>query len=82
MEIQKTEYLEEEKRLLDEIKNIFHNFFKSYHLVKKRKTADTRFFLFKFQLSKSLLASEKALYENDKKCSLFHLKSSFHSSDI
>ena len=47
MEIQQIEYLEEEKRLLDEIKNIFHNFFKSYHLVKKRKTADTRFFLFK-----------------------------------
>ena len=44
MEIQKIEYLEEEKRLLDEIKNIFHNFFKSYHLVKKKENSGHTFF--------------------------------------
>ena len=44
MEIQKIEYLEEEKRLLDEIKNIFHNFFKSYHLVKKKGKQRTQVF--------------------------------------
>ena len=37
MEIQKFEYLENEKIFLDEIKNIFHSFhFHSYHLVKNK----------------------------------------------
>ena len=31
--LQKFEYLENEKSFLDEIKNIFHIFLKSYHLV-------------------------------------------------
>ena len=34
--IQKFEYLESEKSFLDEIKNIFSQFFKGYHLVKKK----------------------------------------------
>ena len=33
MHIQKSEYLENEKSLLDEIKNTFHSFLKGYHLV-------------------------------------------------
>ena len=36
--IQKFEYLENEKRFLDEIKNIFHSFLKGSHLVKKIKS--------------------------------------------
>ena len=37
MEIQKFEYLENEKSFLDEIKSIFHNYYKDYRLVKKGK---------------------------------------------
>ena len=33
--LQKFEYLENEKSFLDEIKNIFSQFLKGYHLVKK-----------------------------------------------
>ena len=35
-EIQKFEHLENEKRFLDEIKNIIHIFLKGYHLVKTK----------------------------------------------
>ena len=35
-EIQKLEYLENEKGSLDEIKSIFHIFFKGIHLVKNK----------------------------------------------
>ena len=41
IEIQKFEYLENEKSLLDEIKKSFSGFCTNYHLVKKRKIADT-----------------------------------------
>ena len=44
--IRKYEYLENEKSFLEEIKNIFHNFLKGYHLVKNKKLikiADTNF---------------------------------------
>ena len=39
-------YLENEKSFLDELKIIFHNCFKSYHLVKKWKRAGTSLKLF------------------------------------
>ena len=34
--IQKFEYLENEKSFLDAIKNIFHSFWRGYHLVKNK----------------------------------------------
>ena len=40
---QKFDYLENEKSFLDEIKRIFHKFFKGYNLVKKWKIMDARF---------------------------------------
>ena len=36
MEIQKFEYLENEKSFLDEIKIVFHTFLKGYHLVRNK----------------------------------------------
>ena len=36
MEIQKAEYLKNEKNFLDEINNICHSFLKGYHLVKNK----------------------------------------------
>ena len=45
-EIQKFEYLENKKGILDEIKITFHKVFKDYHLLNKRKIADTSFKLF------------------------------------
>ena len=45
-EIQKFEYLENKKGILDEIKITFHKLFKDYHLLNKRKIADTSFKLF------------------------------------
>ena len=46
MEIQKLEYLKNEKSFLDEVKNIFHSFLKGYHLVRNEdwiKIVDTSF---------------------------------------
>ena len=42
-EIQKLEHLENEKSFPDEIKIIFHNKFKSYHLTKKMRTCGQSF---------------------------------------
>ena len=47
-EIQKSEYLKNEKNLLDEAKSVFHksvsvSLCKCYHLLNKRKMADTSF---------------------------------------
>ena len=36
MKLQKFEYLENEKRFLDETKSIFHSFLKGYHLMKNK----------------------------------------------
>ena len=36
MKIQKLEYLENERSFLDEIENIFHIFWKGYHLMKNK----------------------------------------------
>ena len=41
-EIQKFEYLENKKGFLDETKSIYHNYL-GYHLLNKRKIADTSF---------------------------------------
>ena len=35
--LQKPEYLDNEKSFFDEIKNIFHSFWKDYHFVEKQK---------------------------------------------
>ena len=41
MEIQKFEYLEKEKSLLDKMKSIFHNYLRVIIWLKKGKIADT-----------------------------------------
>ena len=42
-EIQKFEYLENEKSFLDEVKSIFHNYLKYCHLLKQTKIENTSF---------------------------------------
>ena len=42
-EMQKFEYLENEKDFLDEVKSIFHNYLMYYHLLSKTKIENTSF---------------------------------------